>query len=133
MKPATGLAGFIARVLSNENRNLFTVRLGVALILAKFGIVGFPARVVGFLFRGFLGVLIEDGTFIVDVALDAYREGRKLEEFKEMASKAYDKATAKIYDEEQKNAIRKEYLDIISRIGIVGNPKSDKLRVGPSH
>jgi len=120
MIPARGLANFIARVLSNENRNLFTVRLGVALVLGKFGLVGFTGRVVGFCLRSVLGVLIEDATFLIDIGVDAYREGKKLDEFKRAASIAYQKATAKIYDEETKNEIRKQYLDIISKFGSVG-------------
>lgn len=118
-----GLAHFIARILSNKNRDLFTVRLGVALLLGKFQITGPLAGLVGFFLRGFVGLLIEDGTFLIDIALDAYREGQKLEEFKKEAKAAYDKATAKIYDEAEKQKIREEYLRIISKIGVVGNPK----------
>lgn len=120
MKPATGIAGFIARVFSNEYRNTFTVRFVTTLLLSKFGIVGFLGDTISFFIRGFLGVFIEEGIFQIDVLLDAWREGQKLVEFKERALEAYKKATAKIYDEEQKNAIRKEYLDIIKLVGVVG-------------
>lgn len=115
-----GFAFFLARVLSNKNRNLFTVRLGTTLLLSRFGIVGVPARFLSFFIRGFIGILIEDGTFLIDVALDAYREGQKLEEFKVKARQAYEEATAKIYDETEKEKIRQQYLEIISRIGVVG-------------
>jgi len=121
VKPATGLLGFIARVLSNENRNLFTVRLGVTLLLAKYGIVGVPGRAVSFFLRSLIGVLIEDATFIIDIGLDAYREGKKLKEFELAAAEAYEKATAKIYDEVKKHEIRNQYLEIISRFGSVTN------------
>lgn len=118
-----GIAHFIARVLSNKNRDLFTVRLGVSLLLGKFGISGVAAQFIGFFVRGFVGLLIEDGTFLIDVALDAYREGQKLEEFKKEAKEAYEKATAKIYTEDEKQKIREEYLRIISKIGVVGDSK----------
>lgn len=101
------------------------VRLGSQLILAKFGLVGFAGDFVGIFLRGVLGLLIEDGTFLIDLGLDAYREGQKLEEFKIEAKRAYDKATAKVYDERKKNEIRQQYLKIISAIGHVGNgPRS---------
>jgi hypothetical protein len=115
-----GLAFFIARVLSSKNRDLFIVRLGTTLLLAKFGIVGVAGSFAGFFLRGVLGVLIEDGTFLIDISIDAYREGQKLDEFKIHAKEAYEKATAKIYDEAKKQEIREQYLEIISRIGSVG-------------
>lgn len=121
MKPARGFWGFLARVLGNDNRDLFIVHLGSKLILAKFGIVGPVANFVSIFLRGIIGLLIEDGTYLIDISLDAYREGKKIPEFEKAASEAYEKATAKIYDEDKKNEIRKQYLDIISRIGTVGN------------
>lgn len=121
MKPATGLPGFIARVFSNEYRDSFTVQLVTTLLLANFGIVGLPAKFLSFIFRGVLGVFLEEGIFKIDVALDSFKEGQKYEQFKVLSMQAYRKATAKIYDEEKKNEIRKEYLKIIALIGAVGN------------
>lgn len=97
------------------------VRLGSTLILRKFGLAGPVADFVGLFLRGTIGLLIEDGTYLIDIGLDAYREGKKLAEFEKAATEAYAKATAKIYDEEKKNEIRKQYLEIISKIGVVGN------------
>lgn len=125
MKEATGFAGFLARVFSNGYRDAFITRLGVNLLLAKFGIVGPAANLLSPILRGVVGLLIEDGTFLIDVSLDAYREGKKIPEFEKAASEAYKKATAKIYDEAQKNEIRKQYLEILAKIVPVGNgPKS---------
>ncbi len=121
MPTANGFTGFLARFFGNDDRDLFIVRLGTSLILARFGLVGFLGQFVGFFVRSLLGLLIEDGTFLIDVGLDAYREGQKLKEFETAAREAYAKATAKIYDEATKNEIRKQYQDIISRIGVVGN------------
>lgn len=121
MIPASGLPGFIARVLSNEKRNSLTVRFATALLLARFGIVGKWAEAVGFLIRGVLGVFLEEAIFNIDVLLDAWKEGVKLKEFEKIAGEQYKKASAKIYDEAKKNEIRKEYLKIIALIGPVGN------------
>lgn len=118
-----GLALFLARLASNPNRDLFTVRLGVALFLGKFGIVGVAADLVGAIIRPVLGLLIEEGTFRIDIGLDAYKEGQKLAEFKERARAEYTKAMARKYTEAEKAQIRETYRAIISRVGIVGNPK----------
>ena len=121
MKPARGFWGFLARVMGNDHRDSFLVRLGTNLLLAKFGIVGPAADFLGLFVRGFLGLLIETGIFQLDLLLDAYREGQKIPEFEKAATAAYHKATAKLYSEDQKRAIREEYLDILSEIVPVGN------------
>lgn len=97
------------------------VRLGTSLLFAQFGIAGPVANLLGIFVRGFLGLLMETGIFQLDLLLDAYREGKKIPEFEKAATEAYAKATAKIYDEEQKNEIRKQYLEILSKIVPVGN------------
>lgn len=114
---------FFARLIANDHKNLFITRLGVYLLLGKYGITGVFADFLSFFIRGLVGLMIETGVFVVDLSLDSYREGKKLEQFKEAAAKAYKKATAKVYDEDQKREIREEYLKIISAIGNVGNPK----------
>lgn len=117
-----GLALFLARLASNTNKDLFIVRLGVTLLLGRFGIVGPLANLLGSILRMILGLLMEDGIFLIEISVDAYKEGRKLKEFEKAATEAYQKATAKVYEEKEKDAIRKQYLEIISRIGAVGNP-----------
>lgn len=118
-----GIALFLARLFSNKYQGLFLTRLGVSLFLAKYGIVGRLGDFLGFFLRSFVGILVESGVYHLDLTLDSYREGKKLEEFKEAASKAYEKATKKVYDENEKEKIRQEYLKIIAAIGNVGNPK----------
>lgn len=119
------LGDFLYRFFSNSGKDLFLIRLGSKLLLAKWGIIGFWAKPLEWVIRSFLGVIYEDGVFLIDISLDAIREGMKLDEFKDHATKAYEKATAKIYSEEKKNEIRKEYLDIISKFGSVGNGPAD--------
>ena len=97
-----------------KNRDLFTVRLGSHYFWAVSN-HGTVCRSCLFFLRGFVGLLIEDGTFLIDIALDAYREGQSSKNLKE-AKAAYDKATAKIYDEVEKQKIREEYLRIISKL-----------------
>jgi hypothetical protein len=109
------------RIATNGHRDLFMVELGVALLLTKFGIVGVAAKVLGSLLRGVVGVFMEEGIYVIDLSLDSLREGQKLKEFEVAAKAAYERATARVYDEAKKQAIRKQYLDIVSRIGTVGN------------
>lgn len=97
------------------------VRLGSSLLLAKLGIIGGLASLISPFLRGFMGLLIEDGTFLIDISLDAYREGQKLKEFEEEARKAYEHAASKVHSPEEKEKIRAQYLAIIARIGAVGS------------
>lgn len=97
------------------------IRLGSSLILGKFGIVGPLADFIGVFLRGILGTIVETGIFQLDLTLDSLREGMKEKDFIKDATAAYEKATAKVYDEKTKNEIRKQYLDIISRFGNVGD------------
>lgn len=117
----------LQKVFFGKNKDMFIVQLGSALLLTSFGIAtgGVAGVVLGFLLRGFLGVFVEKGIFVIDLTLDSLREGAKLKEFEKAATEAYNKATAKVYNEDEKQAIRKQYLEIISRIGTVGNgPRS---------
>lgn len=116
-----GVLSFIEKILFSKNRDMFTVRLGSALLLAKLGIVGFPATILSRLLRGVLGLFIEFAIFKIDLLLDAIKEGRKLKEFEEIAERVYRETTAKVFDEAKKNEIRKQYLEIISKIGVVGD------------
>lgn len=118
-----GLALLLARLASNKYKDTFTVRLGVTLLLGKFGIAGSLADLIGAILRPVLGLLMESGIFMIDLTLDAYREGQKLAEFKDKATELYDKLMAsKKLTEEQKDVYRKEYLRLIGLIGNVGNP-----------
>jgi hypothetical protein len=120
MQP-TGLAAFVARIFSNKYRDSFVTRLGVSLFLTKMGITGPLADLLGQILRGVVGMLIEDGTFLIDVSLDSYREGQKIPEFERLATEAYLKASKKVYTEAEKDEIRQQYLKILARIVPVGN------------
>jgi len=123
--------GLLSRIFDNSGRDLFTVRLGVSLILAKFGITGLLAEVIGLPFRGIVGLMIQDGIFLIDVSLDAIKEGQKIPEFEKLATEAWVKATARVYTEGEKDAIRKQYLDLLSGIGAVGLQHASEASPGP--
>lgn len=111
----SGFLFFVSRVLSNKKKDLFTVRLGVSLWLAKYGLPNW----LSFLFTGIIGLLIEDGIYLIDISIDALKEGRSLKNFEFLSTQAYLKASAKVYTEDEKENIRQEYLKIISDFVIV--------------
>lgn len=95
------------------------VRLGTTLLLAKYGVVGPWSRLVAPFIQGLIGLLIGSGVFIVDLTLDAYKEGTKLDEFKKLAKEAYDYAKKRVYTEEEKEQIRAQYASIISKFSAI--------------
>lgn len=109
------------KILTNKNRDMFMVRLAATLLLGKLNITGVLATLLGRFLAGILGVFLEEGILLIDLTLDSYREGGKLKEFEKAATEAYKKATAQVYDETKKKEIRRQYLEIISRIGTVGD------------
>lgn len=114
---------FLARFISNKHKDLFAVKLGVTLLLAKFGITGAIGKFLGFFLRGTIGMLMESGIYAIDITIDSIKEGAKLKEFEKEATKLYEKTIAKTYTEKEKDEIRQEYLRVIAAIGNVGNPK----------
>lgn len=116
-----GFLYFLSRVVGNGNRDLFIVHLGTSLLLSRFGIIGPAKSFVGFFLRGLVGVLIEDGSFLIDISLDALKKGKEIAEFKKDADAAFKHATAKVYDEAEKEKIRKQYLKIVSDVTRVGD------------
>lgn len=71
--------------------------------------------------RGFLGVLADKGILNLDLTLDSIRIGAERKEYREDALKAFEKASARVYTEEEKRAIREEYLKILRKFGRVGD------------
>jgi hypothetical protein len=110
-------------IFTNKYRDLFTVRLGVTVLLGQLGIVGGLARFLVPILSGFVGLLMDKGVFVIDISLDSLREGKKLKNFERDAEREFKRATARLYNEEEKQKIRLQYLSIIANIGAVGSPK----------
>ena len=115
----SGFLFFLARVFSNKNKDLFSVRLGVSLLVGRFGISSFFSSPLEKILCGIIGVLMEEGIFLIDISIDSLKEGRELKNFEVLATKAYLKASEKVYDENEKEKIRQEYLNIISDFVII--------------
>lgn len=101
--------------------DLFSLQLGVRLWLLKFGITGWFSDLLTAIATKFLGSLLDYGIFGIDITVNAIEEGMKKAEFKDLALKAHNKAIAKVYTEEEKNAIRQQYLDLLGKFVAFGN------------
>lgn len=97
------------------------MKLGVSLWLTSVGLTGPLGAIVGFFASILLGSLLDKGILVMDLTISSLKVALSKEEFKDAAKKAYDHATARVYTEEEKVAIRKQYQDIIDRFGSVGN------------
>jgi len=91
-------------------RNSFTVQYAVRLWVAAMGLAGFPAMVVGFVASYILGSLLDLGIVSIDIQIDKLKQALKDPQWRAAAVQAYRKASAQAYSEEEKSAIRKEYL-----------------------
>lgn len=109
------LGKFIAAVLTNRSKDLFVARLGTKLLLARFGVIGPWADIIGWPIRAVIGVLIDQGIYLVDVTLDSIKAAMSIPEFKESALMEYNKARRKDLTDAEKAKIRQEYLDTLDR------------------
>lgn len=110
-------------------KNLFIVKFAVELWftaikgkvpwLAPF--LTFAQPVLAYFSERFLGSLVDWGIVVIDLTVASVRVALEREEYRELAMKAYKNATARVYTEEEKRAIREEYLRVIRRFGRVGN------------
>lgn len=115
-----GVLSFIESVLWSDHRDLFTVELASALLLAKFGIVGVAATILGRILRGVLGAFLDFGILSIDLVIDKIRELSKLKEFESVAPDLWKRAMAGKKTPEQKEKIRQEYEALLRKIGPVG-------------
>lgn len=102
-------------------RNSFIVQFGVGLWLTSIGVSGFLAGPLGWIASWVLGTMLDKGILLIDLSLSSLKVALEEDQYKDAAKKAYDHAQARVYTEEEKNAIRKEYLAALSRFASVGN------------
>lgn len=65
--------------------------------------------------------MLDKGIIQLDIQIDKLKEALKDPQWRDAAEKAYKKASAKVYTEEEKDAIRKQYLDALSKYATYGN------------
>lgn len=112
--------------------NLFIVKfvteLGFAVLKRKASswvgsyILGGPIGfVLSYFAEKYLGLLVQEGILQIDLGLYAAKVGMERDEYKKFAEKAYEKASKKVYSEDEKQKIREEYLAALRNFGSVGN------------
>lgn len=106
---------FLGALFTNRSKDLFLARLGTSLLLSKFGIVGPWADFIGLPIRAVIGILIDEGIYVIDVTLDSIKAAMSIDEFKDRAKAEYDKAKRKDLTDAEKQKIRQEYLDTLDR------------------
>lgn len=102
-------------------KDSFIVNFALHLWLAQIGIAGWPADVIAFFGTRFLGSLLDRGILAIDLTLDSIKIALSEKEWKVAAQKAYDKATARVYTEDEKQKIREQYLDALRGFARVGS------------
>lgn len=101
-------------------KDLFSLKLGVGLWINSLGL-GWLGNIIAPFIEWALGSMIDFGIFKIDITINAIQEGMKKSEFKDLAQKAHDSAIKKVYTEQEKDAIRRQYLDILSKFVAFGN------------
>lgn len=97
----------------------------MALATAALGLSGFGAWIFGLVAANVLGVMLDRGIIVMDIGIDKLKEALKDPQWRAAAEKAYKKASARVYTEEEKNAIRKQYIDALSKYATYGNGLPD--------
>lgn len=116
-----GVLSFIEKVLWSDHRDMYSVQLASALLLAEFGVVGVAASLLGRVIRGVLGAFLDFGILTIDLVLDKIREGKKLKDFEKIAEDLWKRAHEGKKTEAEKQKIREEYLAVLRKIGPVGS------------
>lgn len=109
-------------------KNSFVVQLGVSLWLSSWGITGIFAEFLSPIAAWFLGDIADKEILLIDLTAYAIKLGMQEEKFKKLAKAAHDRAIAKVYSEEEKDAIRKQYLDALREFARFGVRNDDSKR-----
>ena len=107
---------------SNSFISDFTARLLVAAV----GVTGPFGALLAFVLSVFIKKGMDQGLVLIDIQIDKIKEVIKENEWINAAEKAYRKASSqKKLTEEEKDAIRKEYLAALERYATYGNGMRD--------
>lgn len=90
------------------------------------GVAGGPlGAFLGFILSIILGKMLDNGLIVLDIQIDKVKEAMKDPQWRAAAEKAYKTAVARVYTEEEKNVIRKQYLEALARYATYGNGLPD--------
>jgi hypothetical protein len=106
-------------------KNSFIAQLIVKLWFAAMGLGPVAAFFLAPLAAWALGDLMDREIVKADIAIDKLKEAMKDPEWRDVARKLYEKSTARVYSEEEKSDIRKQYLSALSKYATFGGGMSD--------
>lgn len=109
----------------NNLKDSFIIQFVVRLWLKSAGVTGPFGAFVSFFVTRILGDLLKREIIIIDIKIDKWKEALKDPEWKEAAKIAYDSAMAKVYTQEEKLKIRKQYEKALSDYATFGNGMPD--------
>lgn len=95
-------------------KDSFIVRYSIELWLKSKGVGGPLGAFLTFVLSRAIGEMLDRGIIQIDLSLDALKMALQDKEWKEDAKKLWDKAISKAHTEEEKQAIRKAYLDALN-------------------
>ena len=95
-------------------KNSPTLQLIVEIWLSYMGIRGLFAKIVSSTLTLILGSMIDKKVILpIDIHQDARKQAMKDPVWRERANALWSKAMSKVYSEEEKDAIRKQYLEAL--------------------
>lgn len=85
------------------------------------GVGGPIGAVLAFFITRVLGSMLDKGLILVDIGIDQLKQALQDKEWRAEALDHYEKAGARLYTEDEKNAIRNEYLEALKKYATYGN------------
>lgn len=89
--------------------------------LSKFVFSGPIGFILSFFAEKYITFLVKNGVMAIDFGVYAAEVGMEHKEYKAFAEKAYKKAKAKVYTEDEKQKIREDYLAALRKFGTIGD------------
>ena len=106
-------------------KNSFVVSYAVKAWITSMGLTGPLGAFVSFFATRLLGSMLDKGMILVDIKMDHLKEAMKDPKWRKEALKYYEMAGQRLYSEDEKNEIRKQYLAALAAYATYGNGMSD--------
>ena len=98
----------------SKARDSFTVQFAVNVWITTKGLNSGPwGRIIGTIAAYIIGEMVDFKILVIDLTIDRIRQAIKEVQWRDAALKAYNKASARVYTEQEKEEIRAEYLKIL--------------------
>ncbi len=110
-------------------KDSFSIKMGVSLWLASVGITGPLADALSGPITWIIGSFVDKGIILIDIKINSIKTDAEMKTYLAAAEKIHNQAIAKVYTEDEKNEIRRQYLDVIrnfTRFGSVSNDNTER-------